>query len=272
MSTGLETALASRLLNLRLQAPSGFRSLRHDTSRLNPAGRHAPVHSPEMIPLRDNEIRHSVPIVTWVLILLNCIVYLWDRQWHLFGTQTAFADLAMRPNEVMEAFQGPDRFPLVTIFTSLFLHANLMHLLGNMIFLLVFGAGVEEALGSARYALYYLFWGIVATGTHIFINPSSIVPILGASGAIGGVLGAYFLLFPANKVEIVIPVFLFASTVVSAWILLGVWFAWQVLVPQQGVANWAHAGGFLAGMLTVLIMGGRSAVLKHRARQVDYDF
>ena len=226
-----------------------------------------------MIPLRDNEIRQGLPIVTWTLIIVNCIIFLWGRQGHIFGPEITFADLAMRPKEVVGAFQNSgDRFPIVTIFTAMFLHANLMHLLGNMIFLLVFGAGVEEALGAARYALYYLFWGIVATATHIFVDPSSIVPILGASGAIGGVLGAYFMLYPANKVEIIIPVFFFVSTVVSAWVLLGLWFVWQVLIPQQNVANWAHAGGFLAGMLTVLIMGGRATVLKNRARQFDYDF
>ena len=226
-----------------------------------------------MIPLRDNEIRQNLPVVTWTLIALNCIVFLWDRQGHIFGTQMAFADLAMRPKEVVGAFQrGEDHFPLVTIFTAMFLHANLMHLVGNMIFLMVFGAGVEEALGGARYALYYLFWGIMATATHIFVDPTSIVPILGASGAIGGVLGAYFMLFPANKVEIIIPVFFFVSTVVSAWVLLGLWFIWQVLIPQQGVANWAHIGGFLAGMITVLVMGGRAAVLKGREHEFEYDF
>lgn len=226
-----------------------------------------------MIPLRDNEIRQSLPVVTWAVILLNCIIFVWDRQGHLFGTQMAFADLALRPKEIVGVFTGAgDRFPLVTVFTAMFLHANLTHLLGNMIFLFVFGAGVEEALGGARFALYYLFWGIVATATQVFVDPNSIVPTLGASGAIGGVLGAYFLLFPGNKVEIVFPIFLFASTVVSAWILLGIWFAWQILIPQQGVATWAHVGGFLAGMLTVLIMGGRSTILKGRNRQFHYDF
>ena len=226
-----------------------------------------------MIPLRDNQIRVNPPVVTWTLIALNCIIYLWDRQWHLVGAQTIFADLGMRPREVVGVLGGAaDRFPLVTIFTAMFLHAGLTHLLGNMIFLLVFGPGVEDAMGPVRFAIYYLFWGIVATSAHIWVDPGSIVPILGASGAIGGVLGAYFLLFPGNKIEIILPVFFFVSTVVSAWVLLGLWFVWQVLVPQQGVANWAHAGGFLAGMLTVLIMGGRAVVLKHHGARLDYDF
>jgi membrane associated rhomboid family serine protease len=170
----------------------------------------------------------------------------------------------MRPNEVVAALSGrsTDHFPLVTIFTSIFLHGSVWHLVGNMLFLLVFGIGVETALGPARYALYYLFWGVVAAAAHIYVDPTSTVPTLGASGAIGGVLGCYFLLFPGNKIEIFVPVLAFISFMVSAWVVLGLWFLYQIFIPQNGVANWAHAGGFLAGMLTVLIMGGRSAVLK----------
>jgi len=226
-----------------------------------------------MIPVRDNVVRHGAPYVTWAIIGLCTLIYLWDRQGHVMAGEMTFADLAMRPREVVGAFSGgSDRFPLVTVFTSLFLHANLTHILGNMIFLLVFGPAVEEALGGPRFALYYLFWGVVAAAAQIYVDPSTSTPTLGASGAIGGVLGAYFLLYPSNKVEIWFPMFLFFTTVVSAWVLLGIWFAWQILVPQQGVANWAHAGGFLAGMLTVLIMGGRAAVLKNRQPQTDPDF
>jgi membrane associated rhomboid family serine protease len=133
-----------------------------------------------------------------------------------------------------------------------------------MIFLMVFGPGVEEAIGGAKFALYYMAWGLAAAAAQIYVDPSSTVPTLGASGAIGGVLGAYFLLFPANKIQIMVPLFLFLSFAVSAWVLLGFWFLWQVLVPQNGVANWAHVGGFLAGMVTVLVMGGRSTILKGR--------
>jgi membrane associated rhomboid family serine protease len=142
----------------------------------------------------------------------------------------------------------------------MFLHGNLWHLIGNMIFLAVFGAGVEDAIGSVRYTLYYLAWGVAAAFAQIFVMPNSSVPVLGASGAIGGILGAYLLIYPTGKIELWIP-FIFTSLYVSAWVLLLFWFAWQVLIPQQGVANWAHAGGFLAGMLTVLIMGGRRTIL-----------
>ncbi len=224
-----------------------------------------------MIPVRDNYSRGSAPVVTWSLILLNVILYVWDRQGSLFGPNVVFADLAMRPREVWMAINGVSEtsFPLVTIFTSMFLHANLTHIIGNLIFLVVFGSGIEDAIGPVRYTLYYLFWGVAAAFAQCYVDANSMIPTLGASGAIGGVLGAYFLLFPANKIEIIVPLLAFLSFEVSAWVLLGLWFLWQIVIPQQGVANWAHAGGFLAGMVTVLVMGGRAAILA--GRQQEYE-
>ncbi len=224
-----------------------------------------------MIPLRDNQKRDTFPILTLTIVALNMLIYFWDRQGHLFGANIVFADSAMRPKEVLDALQGvinhnpnTNLFSFATVITSMFIHGGLTHVLGNVIFLLVFGPGVEEAIGGPRFALYYMAWGIAASATQIYIHPDSLVPTIGASGAIGGVLGAYLLLFPGNKIQIYIPMFLVVSFAVSAWILLGVWFALQVLLPQNGVASWEHVGGFLAGMLTVLVMGGRSAILKGR--------
>jgi membrane associated rhomboid family serine protease len=177
----------------------------------------------------------------------------------------------MRPNDVVDSLHGliahdpnTNLFSFVTVLTSMFMHGSITHILGNMIFLLVFGPGVEEAIGGPRFALYYVAWGIAAASAQIYVDPSSSVPTLGASGAIGGVLGAYLLLFPGNKIQIYVPLFIFLSFAVSAWILLGTWFLWQIFVPQNGIATWAHVGGFLAGMLTVLIMGGPTSILKGR--------
>jgi membrane associated rhomboid family serine protease len=206
------------------------------------------------------ESRVPAPYVTWTIVLLNVVIFLWDRQGHYAGTSVVFADLVMRPREVvLAALAGPDRFPLVTLFTSLFLHGSLGHIMANMTFLLVFGPEVEEAIGGARFALYYFFWGIAAWMAQIYVDPGSSVPTLGASGAIGGVLGCYFLLFPSNKIDL-----LLVPLEVSAWIFLGLWFLYQIFSPMEGVANWAHVGGFLAGMATVLIAGGRKRLLGGR--------
>jgi len=225
-----------------------------------------------MIPIRDNRLDRYIPVITWTIIVLNGILFVWDRQGHIFSANVVFGDLMMRPQEVVQAVKNPsESFALVTVFTSMFLHGNLLHLIGNMIFLLVFGGAVESAFGPLRFMIYYLFWGVMAAAAHIFVDPHSMIPTLGASGAIGGVLGCYFLLYPAQKVEIWIP-FFFSFAVVSAWVLLGIWFLYQIFIPQNGVANWAHAGGFLAGMVTVLIAGGRAKVLKDHDTGVDYEF
>lgn len=224
-----------------------------------------------MIPIRDNLESRERPILTWTLIGLNILIYLWDREWTFFGQSIVFVDLAMRPQEVVRAVSGTgDPLELGKVFTSMFLHGSMLHLLGNMLFLFAFGANVESALGGFRFAIYYLFWGFVAAGAHIFVHPVSQAPTLGASGAIGGVLGAYFLLFPGNRVQVIVPPLVFLVFAVPAWILLGLWFVWQIAFPTADVANWAHAGGFLAGMVTVLVMGGRAKVLaRSEFRRVD---
>ena len=223
-----------------------------------------------MLPVADDQPRISIPLVTYALIGLCGVIYVWDRQGGLFGPNVVFADLTMRPNAVTHMFSGGDVFPLVTIFTSMFMHGNLMHIFGNLLFLAVFGPAVEQALGSGRFALYYIIWGIAAAAAQVGVNPGSAVPTLGASGAIGGVMGAYLLLFPSNKIELTVPLLLFTAFELPAWILLGAWFAFQIFVPQEGVANWAHVGGFLAGMLTVMILGGRTRVLKGRDPDLDF--
>ena len=216
-----------------------------------------------MIPLRDNLESREKPFVTWTLIGLNVFLFLWDREWSFSGHSIVFADLAMRPTEVIAALSGRgDPLELGKVFTSMFLHGSPWHLIGNMLYLFAFGENVENALGGFRFAVYYLFWGVVAAAAHVFINSHSPIPTLGASGAIGGVLGCYLLLFPGNRMQVVIPPVVFLVFAFPAWALLLLWFVFQVAFPQAGVANWAHAGGFLAGMVTVLVAGGRNKILK----------
>jgi membrane associated rhomboid family serine protease len=214
------------------------------------------------LPLRDTVTSRVAPAVTWSLLCLNVFIFLWDRGFTVAGRPILFSDLAMRPAEItLVLMRQGNATELGKIFTSLFLHGDLMHLVMNMITLQAFGPTVERILGGWRFALFYLFWGIVATLAHTFVYPHSNAYLLGASGAIGGIMGMYFLIYPANKIEMIVFPFFWWPFPVPAGIVLGVWIALQFLFPQAGVANWAHIGGFAAGMLTVLVHGGRDKAL-----------
>lgn len=214
------------------------------------------------VPIRDNLESRVLPLLTWTLIGLNVVIYLWDRSFSLLGSAAQFPDLAMRPSEITLILMGQGNpAEAAKIFTSLFLHGDLSHLVMNMIFLQAFGPTVERTLGGWRFALYYLLWGVAAACAHTLVWPHSDSYLLGASGAIGGVMGMYFLLYPTHRIEIMILPIFWTTFFVPAWILLGLWFVLQILVPQAGVANWAHVGGFAAGMLSVLVYGGREKAL-----------
>ncbi|MBL8065711.1 MAG: rhomboid family intramembrane serine protease [Chthonomonadaceae bacterium] len=226
-----------------------------------------------MIPVRGSTFSRDTAYVTWTLVSLNALIYIWDRGGAVFAPGQAFADLVMRPREVVLAVTGKgDPTEMAKMFTAMFLHGSFFHIMGNILYLAAFGPNVEAAMGSVRFALYYLAWGVAAFATQIFVQPYSEVPVLGASGAIGGVLGAYFVLFPANKVRVIVPPLVWMTFPVSAFILLGVWFLAQILWPQDGVATWAHAGGFVAGMLTVLLLGGRKKLVTGETFEEDSGF
>ena len=217
-----------------------------------------------MIPVHAPKSKKDVPIVTCTLTALFILIYLWDRQWKILGQPMVFSDLALRPQEVMHVFTGGDKFPIVTLFTSMFLHGNLLHIAGNLLFLLVFGPSIEAAFGSVRYTLYFLVWGVAAAIAQIAVAPNSLTPVIGASGAISGILGAYLILLPTSRIDLWI---FFFDVELPAWVFLGAWFLFQIFVPQNGIANWEHAGGFLAGMLTVLLKGGKSHVMAGREQE-----
>jgi membrane associated rhomboid family serine protease len=206
------------------------------------------------LPLRDDNPRTRFPIVTALLIAANVLVYLFFTfplgprgQEHLAATAGAI------PYEIVTGLDiGPrDLVPLpATIWTSLFLHGGFMHLLGNMWFLWVFGDNVEEALGPIRFAIFYFVAGTLGALAQIFAMPGSTVPMIGASGAIAGALGAYVMLYPRARVETLVMIPLLWPVVqVRAWVFLGVWFLGQFLLPMgSGVAWMAHVGGFISGI------------------------
>src|SRR5690606_8236840 len=152
---------------------------------------------------------------------------------------------------------------LSSIFTSMFLHGGWAHFLGNMVFLYVFGDNIEDAMGHVSYLLFYLLCGVAAAMTQILLNPASTIPMIGASGAISGVLGAYIALFPHGKVRAAVILGFFVQVVlVPAWVMLGLWFVLQLVSgvaslgvggDMGGVAFWAHVGGFVAGVILVWI-------------------
>lgn len=215
------------------------------------------------IPIRDSLRSLVQPLVTLTLVFLCVLIFLWDRGFSIFGQSVFFNDLAMRPEEITFIFTGKGNPPeLGRIFTSLFLHGGLLHLALNMIYLLAFGPTIERTLGGWRYALYYLFWGVVASLVHTLVYPHSEAYLLGASGAIGGIMGVYFLLYPAAKIEVMFFPIFWKTFPIPAGLLIGLWFVLQIVFPQEGVANWAHVGGFAAGMLTVMVLGGRTKALE----------
>lgn len=208
-----------------------------------------------MFPLRDHNPSERTPYVLYALIAANLAAFL--LQMPYTGSERAmlgfWRDWAMIPVVVTQGGEWHG------IFTSMFLHAGLLHLAGNMLFLWIFGDNLEDQLGHLGFLLFYLAAGIAAALAHIAADPGSAIPTVGASGAIGGVMGGYLLLFPRAKVDIVlIFVVFFRVFTVPAWIMLGLWFGMQLFsglsTPANGggVAYWAHAGGFLAGIaLTV---------------------
>jgi membrane associated rhomboid family serine protease len=209
---------------------------------------------PLMIPLRDENPTRSIPLVNYGLIAINVLVFLWQVILGPAGDMI-FSQMALIPVNVTSGFDLGDAR---SILTSMFMHAGLTHLLGNMLYLWIFGDNVEDTLGHVRYLLFYLAGGFVASFTHIMLYPTSTIPTVGASGAIAAVLGAYLLLFPHRRVVTLIPLGFFMQIArLPAVFVLGAWFLLQLfegtlalgMTTLGGVAFWAHIGGFVFGML-----------------------
>ncbi len=207
-----------------------------------------------MLPLRDEFPSRRLPYVTYALIALNIVVYVWE-----FLASTGSPDmqyqLALVPADFL---RGISVFNILTIFTSMFMHAGLAHIGGNMLYLWIFGDNVEDRLGHGTFLVFYLVGGFVASVAHILTNPASQVPTVGASGAIAAVLGAYIVLFPRNRILTLIWFgFFIRLTMIPSMFVLGFWFVLQLFQGLMslggpdvgGVAVWAHIGGFVFGLL-----------------------
>ena len=211
-----------------------------------------------MFPISDVIPSRTVPFVTVGLIIANALVFLY---------------MITLPDAMLERFVAtyavvPAWFSVPTLFTSQFLHAGWMHIIGNMLYLWIFGDNVEDRLGHFRYLLFYLGAGALAAILQVLFNPFSAVPMLGASGAIAGVMGAYFVLYPQSRVLTAVFIIIFFDVIeIPAVFFLGIWFLMQLLsgfgslgvtnAASGGTAFWAHVGGFVAGVIVGLVLRAR---------------
>jgi len=217
-----------------------------------------------MIPIRDQIKPRRVPIINTILIIINILVYAYQRLMTAGPNSTLVFQFAFIPANFLSAPTDPGN--IRNIFTAMFMHAGLLHLAGNMLYLWIFGDNVEDVWGSLRYLIFYLVGGVAATFTHVFTNPTSAIPTVGASGAIAAVLGAYLVLYPQSRILTFIPLGYFMTLkLLPASIVLGAWFILQLFSgvlsfggPNVGgTAFWAHIGGFVTGVLLALLFGKR---------------
>ena len=227
-----------------------------------------------MIPIKNQNPRRTLPVVTAFLIASNIYIFV---KHNMSMTQHQLAALFSLYGTIPSRLLNPgdlDNFgsTLISLFTSMFLHGGLLHVAGNMLYLWIFGNNIEDYLGHARFFFFYIFCGLGAALTHIIISHYSNVPMVGASGAISGVLGAYLILFPRARILTIIPIFFFFKIAeLPALLVLGLWFAAQFLngyysfqntdlVNSGGVAWFSHVGGFLIGMAGILLFKKKKRV------------
>jgi len=217
-----------------------------------------------MIPLQDILPRRRIPIVTWALIGVNTLVFLFEIALPHSTREVLFQYFGLIPARITSSewaeLHGFPPGAYFTFLTHLFLHGGWVHFLGNMWTLWIFGDNVEDRMGHLRFFIFYILCGIAAALVHILIHPLSPIPTIGASGAISGVLGAYLVMFPLARIIVMVPIFIFPFFFeIPAVIYLGYWYLIQIFsgtlslaLPGEvgGVAWWAHVGGFLAGVLT----------------------
>ena len=232
-----------------------------------------------MIPLHDDNPTTITPVLTVALIVACVLVFLWQLSLGPQLERMIYA-LGVIPAVLLGHMQLPEQIevvaPTATLFTSMFMHGGWMHLIGNMLYLWIFGNNIEEAMGRARFIVFYLLCGVAAALAQALPDPHSQVPMIGASGAISGVLGAYLILYPHARVLVAIPFGFYLHTVrIKAGWVLGFWFVLQLINSaattgqQGGVAFGAHIGGFVAGLLLVPLFKQRDVRLFNPGRRGD---
>lgn len=220
-----------------------------------------------MFPIRDDQPLHSVSLSTFAIIALNVLVFLYQIQLDDYS-ENAF----IQHWGLTATFRG---FHVANIFTSMFIHGGWMHIIGNMMFLWCFGRSMEDAMGSGKFLIFYLMCGVAAALTQSFLTWGSRAPMVGASGAIAGVMGGYLLKFPRARILTLVVVIVFITRIeIPAVLILGYWFIVQLFsgagsigyshLSQGGTAFFAHIGGFIAGMILVNILGTQTRYYRRR--------
>jgi membrane associated rhomboid family serine protease len=234
-----------------------------------------------MLPLKDLNPTRRIPVITYALIVLNVLVFLWEQTFSVADLQDQFLNLSVVPANVLANPFALDTF--LDFVRSMFFHGGWAHLLGNMLYLWLFGDNLEDRMGVVLYPLFYLLGGFAASLAQILIDPNSTIPLIGASGAIAGVLGGYLIMFPGVKVRGIIPLGWMARWAEwPAWAVLGLWFVIQLFNGAislgvhtgavGGVAFFAHIGGFVAGLvLTWIFMQLVPQPPPEQRREVLYD-
>jgi membrane associated rhomboid family serine protease len=242
-----------------------------------------------MIPYRDENETQRPAIVTGTLIALNVFSWLFIQgAGSDFPLAKSVCELGLVPAEITASVPVGTAFPMGPglvcttdpgrqishLLTHMFLHGSWLHLIGNMWFLWLFGNNVEDSMGRLRFIAFYLLTGLAAALGQIITAPDSVIPMVGASGAISGVMGAYLILYPRVRVYVLVPIFIFLTSIaLPAWMMLGYWFLIQLvsglLASDEvgGVAFWAHVGGFVAGIALIKFFAREEYVHAHRARQ-----
>jgi len=216
-----------------------------------------------MIPLKDDNPTSSKPIITYFLIGSCVLVFLIQLSSQSYKTGELFYSYGLIPSVLMGHNQLPmDLYAVpafITIFTSMFMHGGFMHLIGNMLYMWIFADNIEDNLGQSKFLIFYLLAGIGAAMTQVLMDTQSQVPMVGASGAIGGVLGAYLINHPNARVLVLIPFGFFSQLIkIRALYVLGFWFILQFISSGGGVAYAAHIGGFVSGMILILFFNKKS--------------
>jgi membrane associated rhomboid family serine protease len=247
-----------------------------------------------VIPYRDENPTVRPPVLTWTIVAINVIVWLLVQgagttstlpDGRVTGLAASVCNLGLIPGELTLRAEVGAGLPLgeglvctidpgrqaAHLITSMFLHGGWMHIIGNMWFLWIFGNNVEDSMGKLRFAIFYVLCGLGAAFAQVAAQPASMVPMVGASGAIGGVMGAYVILYPRVRVFTLVPLgFFMTSVALPAWVMLGYWMLLQLLGTlggaEAGVAFWAHIGGFAAGAVLVKLFARPDYIAEHRAQ------